>query len=85
MGAPVNGIVEVAGPQQFRLDQFIRRGLEVRNDPRHVAVVAAYLSLPADVLTAHSEAVGSTSQPVAVESRSADPDDVERASGWLAR
>jgi uncharacterized protein YbjT (DUF2867 family) len=36
VGAPVNGIVEVAGPQQFRLDQFIRRGLEGRNDPREV-------------------------------------------------
>jgi uncharacterized protein YbjT (DUF2867 family) len=36
VGAPVNGIVEVAGPQQFRLDQFIRRGLEERNDPREV-------------------------------------------------
>jgi uncharacterized protein YbjT (DUF2867 family) len=36
VGAPVNGIVEVAGPQQFRLDEFIRRGLEERNDPREV-------------------------------------------------
>jgi hypothetical protein len=32
----VHGIVEVAGPQQFRLDEFIRRGLEDRNDPREV-------------------------------------------------
>jgi uncharacterized protein YbjT (DUF2867 family) len=36
VGAPVNGIVEVAGPQQFTLDQFIRQGLEARNDPREV-------------------------------------------------
>jgi uncharacterized protein YbjT (DUF2867 family) len=36
VGAPVNGIVETAGPQQFRLDEFIRRGLEERNDPREV-------------------------------------------------
>jgi uncharacterized protein YbjT (DUF2867 family) len=35
-GSPVNGIVEVAGPQQFRLDQFIRRGLDARHDPREV-------------------------------------------------
>ena len=35
-GSPVNGIVEVAGPQEFRLDEFIRRGLRARNDPREV-------------------------------------------------
>ena len=38
VGLPVNGVVEIAGPQQFRLDQFIRRGLDARQDPR--AVVA---------------------------------------------
>jgi uncharacterized protein YbjT (DUF2867 family) len=36
VGAPVNGIVEVAGPDQFRLDQLIRRVLKERNDPREV-------------------------------------------------
>lgn len=36
VGAPVNGVVEIAGPQQFRLDQFIRRGLDARQDPREV-------------------------------------------------
>jgi uncharacterized protein YbjT (DUF2867 family) len=36
VGSPVNGIVEVAGPQQFRLDEFIRRGLRERRDPREV-------------------------------------------------
>jgi uncharacterized protein YbjT (DUF2867 family) len=35
-GSPVNGIVEVAGPEQFRLDELIRRGLRARNDPREV-------------------------------------------------
>jgi uncharacterized protein YbjT (DUF2867 family) len=38
VGPPVNGIVEVAGPEQFRLDKFIRQGLEARNDPRKVIV-----------------------------------------------
>jgi uncharacterized protein YbjT (DUF2867 family) len=32
----VNGIVDVAGPQQFRLDEFIRQGLRAHNDPRRV-------------------------------------------------
>src|SRR5262247_3151399 len=36
VGAPVNGTVEVAGPQQFRFDDLIRRGLAARNDPREV-------------------------------------------------
>jgi len=35
-GPPVNGIVEVAGPQQFRLDELIRRILSESGDPRKV-------------------------------------------------
>lgn len=35
-GSPLNGTVEVAGPEQFRLDELIRRGLSARNDPREV-------------------------------------------------
>src|SRR5437899_8688383 len=34
VGPPANGIVEVAGPEQLRLDELIRRGLSARNDPR---------------------------------------------------
>jgi uncharacterized protein YbjT (DUF2867 family) len=36
VGTPVNGTVEVAGPEQFRLDELIRRDLSTRNDPREV-------------------------------------------------
>jgi uncharacterized protein YbjT (DUF2867 family) len=36
VGAPVNGIVEVAGPEQFRLDDIVRRYLRARDDPRSV-------------------------------------------------
>ncbi len=36
VGSPVNGIVEVAGPQQFRLDELIRLDLRERHDPREV-------------------------------------------------
>ena len=36
VGSPVNGTVEVAGPQEFRLDELIRRGLSARQDPREV-------------------------------------------------
>ena len=35
-GAPLNGIMEVAGPKQFRLDELIRIGLKARNDAREV-------------------------------------------------
>ena len=38
VGLPVNGTVEVAGPQQFRFDELIRQGLRARNDPRKVVV-----------------------------------------------
>jgi uncharacterized protein YbjT (DUF2867 family) len=34
--APLNGIVETAGPQQFRFDEFIRVGLRASHDPRVV-------------------------------------------------
>jgi uncharacterized protein YbjT (DUF2867 family) len=36
LGSPVNGIVEVAGPEQFRLDDLIRQTLGARHDPRDV-------------------------------------------------
>ena len=35
-GAPVNGDIEIAGPEQFGLDEWIRRGLAFRKDPRRV-------------------------------------------------
>ena len=34
--APANGIVEVAGPEQFRLDELVRRCLAALKDPREV-------------------------------------------------
>jgi uncharacterized protein YbjT (DUF2867 family) len=36
VGAPVNGIIETAGPAQFRLDALIRERLRGARDPRHV-------------------------------------------------
>jgi uncharacterized protein YbjT (DUF2867 family) len=36
--SPLNGTVEVAGPQQFRFDDLIRQGLGARHDPRQVVV-----------------------------------------------
>ena len=36
VGSPLNGIVEIAGPEQFRLDELIRGALSARNDPREV-------------------------------------------------
>jgi uncharacterized protein YbjT (DUF2867 family) len=35
-GSPVNGTVEIGGPEQFRLDELIRRGLTALKDPRKV-------------------------------------------------
>jgi uncharacterized protein YbjT (DUF2867 family) len=36
VGAPLNGSVEVAGPQPFHFDDLIRQGLAARNDRREV-------------------------------------------------
>jgi uncharacterized protein YbjT (DUF2867 family) len=36
LGEPVNGIVELAGPEQFRFDELARRFLSATNDPRPV-------------------------------------------------
>jgi len=36
VGAPVNGIVEIGGPEQFRVDELVRRRLATLKDPREV-------------------------------------------------
>jgi uncharacterized protein YbjT (DUF2867 family) len=36
VGQPVNGIVEIAGPEQFRVDELVRRRLASLKDPRQV-------------------------------------------------
>jgi uncharacterized protein YbjT (DUF2867 family) len=36
LSSPVNGTVEIAGPEQFRLDELVRRDLAARKDPREV-------------------------------------------------
>jgi uncharacterized protein YbjT (DUF2867 family) len=35
-GSPVNGTVEVGGPEKFRLDELVRQFLAARKDPREV-------------------------------------------------
>jgi uncharacterized protein YbjT (DUF2867 family) len=36
LGSPLNGTVEIGGPEQFRMDELVRRGLAARKDPREV-------------------------------------------------
>ena len=58
VGMPVNGIVEAAGPEPFRLDELIRLGLTAKQDPREVvadpsaryfgAMLEARTLMPAD-------------------------------------
>ena len=36
LASPLNDFVEIAGPEQFRFDEFIRQGLEARGDSREV-------------------------------------------------
>jgi uncharacterized protein YbjT (DUF2867 family) len=36
MSSPVNGTLEIGGPEQFRLEEVVRRDLAARKDPREV-------------------------------------------------
>jgi len=36
VGPPVNGIVEIGGPEKFRMDELVRRRLAALRDPREV-------------------------------------------------
>jgi uncharacterized protein YbjT (DUF2867 family) len=47
VGAPVNGVVEIAGPDRFRLDELIRARLSATGDPRQVVTDphAAYFGI----------------------------------------
>lgn len=38
VGSPLNGVIEVAGPEQYRFNEFISMGLNARNDPREIIV-----------------------------------------------
>ena len=40
IGSPLNGIVEIAGPEAFRFDELIRQRLTALNDPREVVADA---------------------------------------------
>ena len=40
LSAPVNGIIELAGPERFRLDELAQHVLSVKHDPRRVAADA---------------------------------------------
>ena len=57
---PVNGVIELGGPERFRLDELVRRVLRANNDPRRVTadVHARYFGaeLADDSLTPGSDA-----------------------------
>jgi uncharacterized protein YbjT (DUF2867 family) len=36
LGSPLNGTVEIGGPEKFHLDELVRRGLAAYKDPREV-------------------------------------------------
>ncbi len=38
IGTPVNGVVDVAGPERFHFDEFVSKWLAARSDPRQVVV-----------------------------------------------
>jgi len=48
VGPAVNGTVEIGGPEQFRLDELVRKGLAALKDPREVVTdpQAHYYGIP---------------------------------------
>lgn len=36
VGEPLNGRIDIAGPEEYRMDEFFRKALAARNDPREV-------------------------------------------------
>jgi uncharacterized protein YbjT (DUF2867 family) len=36
VGSPINGVREIAGPEEMGMDDFVRRGLAAKGDPRRV-------------------------------------------------
>lgn len=40
LGEPLNGMIEIAGPEVYRMDEWIREGLAFRRDPREVVTDA---------------------------------------------
>lgn len=53
LGSPLNGTVAIAGPEKFRLDEWVRRGLAARHDPRVVSAdpQARYYDIKVDETT----------------------------------
>jgi uncharacterized protein YbjT (DUF2867 family) len=53
VGPPALGVVEIAGPEQFGLDDLVRQGLQARHDPRPVVTDdrAPYSGAPVDART----------------------------------
>ena len=49
MGAPLNGRVEIAGPERFRMDEFFRDALAAWDDPREVVTDPHALYFGAEV------------------------------------
>ena len=64
-GAPVNGMVEIAGPDTFRLEELVRTQLRLREDPREVVAdpLARYFGTALgerELLPAHDAIIAST-------------------------
>jgi uncharacterized protein YbjT (DUF2867 family) len=65
VGPPLNRVVEIAGPDQFRLDELVRRELKTRNDRREVIADphARYFGISPDertLLPGHDALLGQT-------------------------
>ena len=65
LASPLNGIVEIAGPDQFRLDERIQKALRARNDPRDVTtdLYASYFGIVSSERTSFPETAHASPRP----------------------
>jgi len=72
LSAPVNGVVELAGPERLSLDEFARRYFAVTKDARRVAATSTL-------------AISAQSWTIALSRRAKTPARLRALRGWLVR
>src|SRR5262249_16570341 len=73
LAEPLNGTIEIAGPEPIRMDEFARRFLSATRDPRSVTADVHVLSFPTELT--HQSLTPGKNAPIAAT----------RFEEWLSR